>query len=103
MAYDSPSTINFTSGTEGLFPYLNKVTNWWFGRAFMITLWTIIVIGYLQIKKDDYFGAFAVAGWVCTVIGMFAWVIGLINGLDLAIVVTISILSTVGLIATRND
>ena len=103
MSYNSPETINLTEGTESLMPYINDVTNGWFGRGFMITLWIILVIGYLKLNKDDYFGAFAVSSWVCVVLGMFGWIIGLVRGLDLGLIVAVSILSAVALFLNRKN
>ena len=103
MAYNSPDTINFSNGTEELMPYINDVTNGWFGRGFILSIWIILVIGYLKLNKDDYFGAFAVASWVCVVLGMLGWVMHLVRGLDIGLIVAVSILSTVGLILNRKQ
>ena len=102
MAYPSPTTINMTEGFSEFFPYLNEVTNWWFGRMLMIAVFMIFGFGYLTKNKDDYIGALAVSSYVTFVIGLIFWVIGLVSGMDFAIIIGITVIASV-ILFTQKD
>lgn len=102
MAWPSPTTINATSGINTTFEYLSLVTNFWFGRMLMIAIFVIFLSGYLSARRDDYFGAFAVASYVTFVMGLLFWVINLVTGVDFAIIIGITIVSSVILFVQKN-
>ena len=103
MAYTSPSTINATQGLDSFLPYLSEVTNFWFGRMVMIAVFVIFLMGYLRVKKDDFIGALAVSSYVCFIIGLLFWVIGVVSGLDFAIIIGITAVSSVLLFLQKKD
>lgn len=103
MAWTSPTTINATRGLDSFLPYISEVTNFWFGRMLMIALFFIFLMGYLNVKKEDYIGGFAIASYVCFVIGLIFWVIGLVSGLDFGITIGISAISSVLLLMQKKE
>ena len=102
MAWASPTTINATAGIGTTFEYISLVTHFWFGRMLMIAIFVIFLSGYLSARRDDYFGAFAVASYVTFVMGLLFWVIDLVTGLDFAIIIGITIVSSVILFVQKN-
>ena len=102
MAYTSPTEINMTKGFSEILPYLNEVTSFWFGRMITIAIFIIFGFGYLSKNKDDYIGAFAVSSYVTFVISLIFWVIGLVSGMDFAVVIGITVVSSVILFTQRD-
>ena len=102
MAWTSPTEINATAGVGSLFEWLGTVTNFWFGRMFIIAIFVIFLSGYLAVRRDDYFGAFAVSSYVTFVLGLLFWVMGIVTGYDFAIVIAITVVSSVILFTQRN-
>lgn len=102
MAHASPTTINGTEGLDSLLPYLSTVTQFWFGRMLMITVFVIFLFGYVRAKDEDWIGGFAVASYVTFVIGLVFWVIGLVTGLDFAIIIGITAISSVILFTQKE-
>ena len=100
--YSSPTSVNLTDNPSGLFSWLNDVTNYWFSNALIFTIWTIFMMGYLSVNKDDYVGGSAVASYVTTVLTMLLWIIGLASGWALATVLGMSLVSTAWLMADRR-
>jgi len=95
MAHTSPTTINASAGLDSFLPYISEVTNFWFGRMVMIAIFVIFAMGYLRAKPDDYIGAFAVASYVSFVLGLLFWVMGLVTGMDFALILGIAMISSV--------
>ena len=102
LAWISPTSVNTTAGIGTTFEFLNTVTMNWFGRMLMIAIFVIFLSGYLSARRDDYFGAFAVASYVTFVMGLLFWVIDLVTGLDFAIIIGITIVSSVILFIQKN-
>ncbi len=103
MAYTSPTEINASQGLDSLLPYLSEVTNFWFGRMLMIAIFVIFLMGYLRANKDDFVGALAVSSYVTFVLGLIFWVIGLVSGLDFAIIIGVVIVASVILLTQKKD
>jgi len=103
MAHISPTEINGTEGLDSFLPYISEVTNFWFGRMLMIAIFVIFLMGYLRVKKDDIVGALAVSSYVTFVLGLLFWVIGVVSGLDFAIIIGIVIVASVILLAQKKD
>lgn len=103
MAWRSPSTINATQGMDSFLPYLSEVTNFWFGRMVMIAIFIIFLFGYLKAKDNDFIGGLAVASYVTFVIGLIFWVIGLVSGLDFAIIIGVVLIATVLLLTQKKE
>ena len=103
MAWTSPATINATEGIGTTFEFLSTVTNFWFGRMLMVAIFVIFLSGYLSARRDDYIGAFAVSSYVTFVIGLLLWVVGLVRGLDFAIIIAITIVSSVILFVQNSN
>lgn len=103
MAWTSPTTINASAGIGTTFEFLSTVTHFWFGRMLMIAIFVIFLSGYLSVRRDDYFGAFAVASYVTFVLGLLFWVVNIVTGLDFAIIIAITIISSVILFTQRNN
>ena len=103
MAWASPTTINATAGIGTTFEYLSTVTNFWFGRMLMIAIFVIFLSGYLMARREDYFGAIAVASYVTFVLGLLFWVIDLVTGYDFAIIIAITIISSVVLFIQKSN
>ena len=103
MAWTSPSTVNATAGLTDFIPYLSEVTHFWFGRMIMIAVYVIFLFGYLRAKDSDWIGGMAVAGYVTFVIGLFSWIIGLVSGLDFAIIIGVMAVGTIMLLTQKKD
>ena len=103
MAWRSPTTINASAGMDSFLPYISEVTNFWFGRMVMIAIFVIFIFGYLRAKDDDFIGALAVSSYVTFVIGLLFWVIGLVSGLDFAIIIGIVIVASVLLLTQKKE
>ena len=103
MAWTSPTTINTTAGLDSFLPYLSEVTNFWFGRMLMVAIFVIFLFGYLRAREDDFIGAFAVSSYVTFVLGLLFWVIGLVSGLDFAIIIGIAVVSSVLLLTQKKE
>jgi len=101
MAWTSPTTINATAGMDSFLPYLSEVTNFWFGRMLMIAIFVIFLFGYLR-AKDDFIGGLAISSYITFVLGLLFWSIGIVSGLDFAIIIGITTVSSV-ILFTRND
>ena len=102
MAWESPIEINATAGIGTTFEWLATVTNFWFGRMFIISIFIIFLLGYLNVRRDDYFGALAVSSYITFVIGLLFWVIGIVTGLDFAIIIAVAIVSSVILFTQKS-
>ena len=103
MAYTSPSTVNASKGMDSFLPYLSEVTDFWFGRMLMISVFVIFFMGYLRAKEDDYVGAFAVASYISFVVGLLFWVMGVVTGLDFALILGIAMVSSVVLFMQKKN
>ena len=103
MAWRSPTTVNASAGLDSFLPYISEVTNFWFGRMVMIAIFVIFIFGYLRAKEDDFIGALAVSSYVCFVIGMIFWVIGLVSGLDFVIIIGVMAIASVLLLTQKKD
>jgi hypothetical protein len=101
MAWTSPTTVNATQGLDSFFPYISLVTNFWFGRMLMVAIFVIFLFGYMRVK-DDFIGGFALSSYVTFVLSLLFWTIGLVTGVDFAIVIGITVVASV-LLFTRND
>lgn len=103
MAWTSPTTINASAGLDSFLPYISEVTNFWFGRMVMIAIFVIFIFGYLRQRDDDFIGALAVSSYVTFVIGLIFWVIGLVSGLDFAVIIGVTVISSVLLLTQKKD
>jgi len=90
--YSYPTSINFTNGIDGLFVYLNTVTDNWFSNLLLIAVYLIFATGFF-FSKRDMFGALAVGGFATFVFGSLLWVGGFISGITFAFVVGVAIIS----------
>lgn len=102
MAWRSPTDINATKGVDSILPYLSEVTNFWFGRMFMISLFVIFFIGYLRSNEGDYIGGFAVSSYVTFVVTTLFWILDLVSGLDFGIMIGITVVSTLALLMQKK-
>ena len=103
MAWKSPTEINGSAGLESFLPYLSEVTNFWFGRMLMIAIFVIFMFGYLRAKGDDFVGALAVSSYVTFVLGLIFWVVGLVSGLDFAVIIGVVIVASVLLLTQKKE
>lgn len=90
--YPSPTTVNLTEGMDGLFIYLNTVTNNWFSNLLLIAIYIIFATGFYFARRD-IFGAFAVGGFATFVFGLLLWVGGMISSVTFAFVIAVAIIS----------
>ena len=102
MAYTNPTAINVTANPQGLFVWINDVTNYWFSNGLLMVIWIIVVMGYLTANKDDFAGATAVASYVVTVLATLMWIIDLCSGYALSVALGSSLLFTAWLMADRR-
>jgi len=68
----------------------------------MIAVFIIFFMGYLKAKNDDYVGGFAVASYVSFVIGLLFWVMGLLTGMDFALILGVAMISSVVLLCNQR-
>jgi|LGOV01.1.fsa_nt_gb hypothetical protein len=91
MPYDSPTSIDFTSGFGGMFNYLNAVTSSWFSNLLLISIYILFATGFYFARRD-FFGAMAVGGFATFIIALLFWIGGLISGVTFAFVVAVAII-----------
>ena len=103
MAIANPSTVNLSEGIQPLFYWISSVTHFWFGRMITVAIFVMFMMGYLRVKEDDIVGALAVSSYVTFILGMIFWVLGLLTGLDFAIVIGVTALSSVLLLTQKKD
>ena len=103
MAFSSPTTINATAGLDSFLPYISEVTSFWFGRMLMIAIFIMFLMGYLKAKEGDFVGGLAVASYVTFVLGLLFWVIGLVSGLDFAVIIGVVVVASVMLLMQKKD
>ncbi len=103
MAFTSPTAINGTAGFDSIFPYLSEITNFWFGRMLMIAIFFLFFMGYFKARENDIIGGLAVASYVTFVLGLIFWVLGLVTGIDFAIIIGITVASSVALLKQKKE
>jgi len=101
--HTSPTTINASAGMDSFLPYLSEVTNFWFGRMVMIAIFVIFMFGYMRKNEDDIIGGLAISSYVTFVIGLLFWVIGLVSGIDFAVIIGITALTSVFLLTQKKQ
>ena len=103
MAYTSPTVVNASQGMDSFLPYISEVTNFWFGRMLMVAIFVLFFMGFLKTSDKDFVGALAVASYVTFVLGLLAWVFGLVSGLDFAVIIGVTMVSSVLLLSQKKD
>ncbi len=94
MTYASPTTINATKGLGEILNYVNDVTDQWISNLFLLGIFIIFLVGYYK-AKDDFAGAFAVAGFGTFVAGLFFWLGGFVSGWAFAISIAVTLIGVV--------
>lgn len=94
MSYPSPTTVNMSKGLTEVLKYTNDITDQWISNLFMIGIFIIVLIGYYK-AKDDFAGAFAVAGFGAFVVGLLFWLGGFVSGWTFAIVIGVALLGVI--------
>lgn len=103
MAYTSPSEINMTEGIGNLFIWINEVTDFWFGRALIGSIFAIILLGYLKSNKEDIVGGLALSGYITFVIALLFWVIGFIDPITMGLSIGAVLGFTAWLLIDRRE
>jgi len=103
MAWTSPTTINATQGLDSFLPYLSEVTNFWFGRMLMIAVFIIFLFGYLRAKNNDFYWRICCFNLCNFCNWIIIWVIGLVSGLDFAIIISATAIASVLLLTQKKD
>lgn len=101
MSYASPTTINATKGFGEILSYANSVTDNWLSNIFLIAIYVIIMIGFYK-AKDDFKGAFAVAGYGTFVVALLFWIGGFVSGWALGISIALTIVGTLVLLLDNS-
>lgn len=94
MAYPSPGDIVAKDGFPTILEYLNTVTNDWFANLLLITIYSIVLFNYAR-ASDDWFGAFAVAGFGTFIIGLLFFLGSFISGETLGLVLGVMIIGVI--------
>jgi len=74
MAWQDPSTINWSNGFVEFFAYINAVTLGWASRLILIGIYIIVLSGYYKIR-DDFGGAMAAAGVATFLVAFTGWLL----------------------------
>ena len=74
MAWQDPTTINWTQGMGSFFAYINSVTLGWASRMTLIGIYVIVLSAYYK-ARDDFFGAIAVAGISTFIVALLGWMV----------------------------
>lgn len=101
MAWQDPTTINWTDGLGGAFYYVNSVTNGWVSNMLMIAIYVIVLMGYYR-SQEDFAGAMAVAGAVIFIMGLFFFIGGLTTWVIFGFTIAAAIIGFVVLTVDRN-
>lgn len=94
MTYTSPTEINMSRGLTELLYYVNDVTNSWISNLSMVGIFIIILMGYYK-AKDDFAGAFAIAGFGSCVAGLLFWIGGFVSGWAFSVSVGIALIGVI--------
>ncbi len=103
MAYTSPSTINGSEGIGAILTYVNEVTNYWFSNLFLVAIFVIFFMGYARTNDDDWVGGLAIASYVTFIIGTFMWIIGFVSGLTFAVLIGVTLVSSIILYIDKKE
>ena len=103
MTWASPTTVNASAGLGDFLPYIDQVTQHWFGRMLMIAIYLIFLFGYVRTNDKDWVGGMAVSGYVSFIVGLLLWIIGLVSGMDFAVIIGIMAVGTVLLLLQKKD
>ena len=101
MAYETIASVNMTTGVVNLFQYINQITYSTFSIGLLALIYMTFLAGYYNAKKDWY-GAFAVAGFITIIMSVFFRFAGLVSVPIFVIVFAIGIISTIPVIVSRN-
>lgn len=101
MTYISPSSVNASRGLSEVLTYVNVCTSGWFSNMIMIAIYVIILLGYAK-AREDFKGAFAIAGYGTFVVGLLFWVGGFISGIAFGFAIGGAILGTIILLLDNN-
>ena len=100
MAWQDPTTIDWTDGLLGAIYYINSVTNNWFSHMLLISLYVISLMGFYR-SQDDFGGAMAVAGVIVFIFGLFFFIAGMITWIVFGITIGMMVVGIVALIIDR--
>lgn len=101
MAWQDPTTINWTDGLGGAFYYVNSVSNGWVSNMLLISIYVIFLMGYYR-SQEDFTGGMAVAGAVSFIAGLFFFVGDLITWVIFGYTIAAVIIGTVVLVVDRQ-
>jgi hypothetical protein len=97
MTYADPTSVNMSAGFGQLLNYVNNVTNNWISNMILISIWVIVLMGYYK-AKEDFKGAFAIAGYGTFMVALLFWVGGFVSGITLGITIAFAIIGTLVLL-----
>ncbi len=102
--WEYPTNVDFTTsnGFLNLILYLNSVTAGWFSNFLLIAVLIIFASGYYFTSKD-FWGGFAVGGFVTSVLAIIMWISGILSVGSLIIALAIAIISFVGLFVKASE
>jgi hypothetical protein len=86
-----------SAGFGQLLNYVNNVTNNWISNMILISIWVIVLMGYYK-AKEDFKGAFAIAGYGTFMVALLFWVGGFVSGITLGITIAFAIIGTLVLL-----
>ena len=102
MTFTSPATLNMSKGFIELLTYTNTVTNSWISNMLLIAIYVIVLVGFYK-AKDDFKGAFAVAGYGTFVIALLFWIGGFVSGGAFGISIAMAIIGTTVLLLDKDN
>jgi len=102
MTFTSPATLNMSKGFIELLTYTNTVTNSWISNMLLIAIYVIVLVGFYK-AKDDFKGAFAVAGYGTFVIALLFWIGGFVSGWAFGISIAMAIIGTTVLLLDKDN
>lgn len=102
MAYQDPTTINWSEGLGGAFYYVNSVSNGWVSNMLLLSIYVIVLMGYYR-SQTDFAGAMGSAGAITFIMGLFFFIAGMINWITFGFTIAGAVIGFVVLVVDRHN
>jgi len=104
MAWQDPTTINWSNGAVELLAYINAVTLGWASRMVLIGIYIIVLSGYYK-ARDDFSGGMAAAGVSVFIVAFFGFLLNpsFVDWITLAITIGLAFIGAAIVLVEKNS
>jgi hypothetical protein len=102
MAWQDPTTINWSEGLGGAIYYVNSISLGWFSNMLLISIYVIALMGYYR-SQSDFARGMGVAGAIVFIMGLFFFIAGMVNWIIFGITIAAAIIGFVVLVIDRHN